>query len=812
MRIPLLFGVCALLLFALTGYALVDIWRQEMTLRRIGETRKSFEAAVNELDTTVLLSRAGLLRNYDAIVAASDRAMAALREIDALDTDMPALAGAVEAARKQQEEKQDLIEQFKSENALLQNSLVYFTALGKDLQQTGDGALSNTVSALAAVMLAFTLNPSDDNAAPLTASISRLATQAIDPSHMKSRDSLAAHAQLIQSTLAGVDQLVQSVLTRARSDGVSDAVAAAEIRHTSLTRAYLVAFSIATVLAASACIAIGFQLRTKIRTIRARKELDTIVADMTLHSINASTVQLNAIVQETLRRLAVWAGADRARYVSAGMRRMSYDSMPGSSQGSCAALEAFALADNGRDFIYVRRGRAVEDAALSRALAGVDVATWVCYRSGDTRRGSLLTLECQRGGFHYGEEVLNLLRGPLDAISDAIDRVIQKAEQRALEARLNQAQRLEAVGTFASGIAHNLNNITAAIRGHAEMAGETQHRQTLDRHIREILKGADRAHDVVSEIMAFGRSDASARKSADLSALVGETLRLLSPSVPASVRLEPDIAAGVTASIDARQIEQVLLNLIRNAWQAIGEGRGVVRVRLETREQAGAMILSHGTAEPGRYTVLTVADNGEGMDETAQDRLFEPFFSTREGGNGLGLATVKRIVADHRGALDMESTLGRGSTIRVWLPVDAANPADGAIPEAEGTGERILLVGRNKAERLKMEETVAALGYEPVGFSDPDLAVGTLPAFAFDAVLLLTRRNHAGEYRDLLKAIGRDLPVVIVGPPETVPQVVDAAAMVDVVHRPITPSALAAALARAIQQRASLKTPEMPPA
>lgn len=812
MRIPLLFGVCALLLFALTGYALVDIWRQEMTLRRIGETRKSFEAAVNELDTTVLLSRAGLLRNYDAIVAASDRAMAALREIDALDTDMPALAGAVEAARKQQEEKQDLIEQFKSENALLQNSLVYFTALGKGLQQTGDGALSNTVSALAAVMLAFTLNPSDDNAAPLTASISRLAAQAIDPSHAKSRDSLTAHAQLIQSTLAGVDQLVQSVLTRARTDGVSDAVAAAEIRHTSLTRAYLVAFSIATVLAASACIAIGFQLRTKIRTIRARKELDTIVADMTLHSINASTVQLNAIVQETLRRLAVWAGADRARYVSAGMRRMSYDSMPGSSQGSCAALEAFALADDGRDFIYVRRGGAVADAELSRALVGADVATWFCHRSGDTRRGSLVTLECQRGGFHYGEEVLNLLRGPLDAISDAIDRVIQKAEQRALEARLNQAQRLEAVGTFASGIAHNLNNITAAIRGHAEMAGEAQHRQTLDRHIREILKGADRAHDVVSEIMAFGRSDASARKSADLSALVGETLRLLSPSVPASVQLRPDIAAGVVASIDTRQIEQVLLNLIRNAWQAIGEGRGVVRVRLETREQAGAMILSHGTAEPGRYAVLTVDDDGEGMDETAQDRLFEPFFSTREGGNGLGLATVKRIVADHRGALDMESTLGRGSTIRVWLPVDADNPAEGAMPEAEGTGERILLVGRNKAERLKMEETVAALGYEPVGFSDPDLAVGTLPAFAFDAMLLLTRRNHAGEYRDLLKAIGRDLPVVIVGPPETVPQVVDAAAMVDVVHRPITPSALAAALARAIQQRASLKTPEMPPA
>lgn len=200
------------------------------------------------------------------------------------------------------------------------------------------------------------------------------------------------------------------------------------------------------------------------------------------------------------------------------------------------------------------------------------------------------------------------------------------------------------------------------------------------------------------------------------------------------------------------------------------------------------------------------------MNETAQDRLFEPFFSTREGGNGLGLATVKRIVADHRGALDIESTVGRGSTIRVWLPVDGGDPAEGTIPKTEATGERILLLGRNKAERLKMEETVAAFGYEPVGFSDLDLAIRMLSASSFDAVLLLTRRNHPGEYRDLLKAIGRDLPVVIVGPPETVPEIVDAGAMVEVVHRPIIPSALAASLVRAVQQRNGLKTPAMPPA
>src|SRR5690606_11441132 len=156
---------------------------------------------------------------------------------------------------------------------------------------------------------------------------------------------------------------------------------------------------------------------------RARKELDATVTDMTLQSVNAGMAQLNTIVQETLRRVAAWAGADRARYVSAGIRRMSYDSIPGSSHGSCSSLEEFALANDERDFIYVRQGRAVKDTDLSEALRGVDVTTWFCYRSGDSRHSSLLTLECQHGGFRYGEEVLNLMRGSLDAVSNVIGRV-----------------------------------------------------------------------------------------------------------------------------------------------------------------------------------------------------------------------------------------------------------------------------------------------------------------------------------------------------------------------------------------------------
>ncbi len=809
MRMTVIFGGSALLLLILTGLAVVDLWGQEATLRRISETSKSHEAASNELHSTVLQARAGLLRNYDAMVGASDRTMASLREIETLGKRMPVFADVVKRAREQQEQQLVLIEQFKSENALLQNSLVYFSALSRGLQQSppDDAPLKTTVGELATSMLAFILDPSDGNAAMLQAGISKLKAKGGDPSQAGSRDNLVAHTQLVNSILPGVDELVRSILSGSDANRiVGETLAAAEERHASLTRTYLAAFSIAAALAAAACVAIGFQLRTKMRTIRARKELDAIVADMMLHSINANTGQLNAIIEEALQRVAAWARADRARYVSADPPAVSYDSMPSSPRGSSKFLEQFAQQHGGHEFIYLRRGQATVDVELSKALLSTNVATWFCYRSADSRRGSLLTLEREQGRFRYGEDVLNLLRGPLDAISDAIGRVIQKTEQRALEVRLNQAQRLEAVGTFASGIAHNLNNITAAIRGHAEMAGDARHETALDRHLKEILKAADRAHDVVSEIMAFGRPGHLVRQKTDVSTLVRDSVRLLAASVPESVRVEHDVADAAFAAVDARQIEQVLLNLVRNAWQAVGTRDGVVRIGLETREHVGTVQLSHGVAEPGRYVVLSVTDNGGGMTQDVQDRLFEPFFSTRETGNGLGLATVKRIVAAHRGTLDVRSQAGSGSTASVWLPVEGPDAVEDITAATEGSGERILLVGYDKAERLKIEETVAALGYEPVSFSDQDRALDMLSASSFDALLLLTHPGHASKHLAILRAGSTRLPIVVVATAEAMPEIADGAGVIDVVHRPVIPAVLAASLAKAVRHGAKLDT------
>ena len=802
MRVTFLFGGSALVLLIMTGLPLLDLWRQELVLRSISEASVNHEAASNELHSAVLRARAGLLRDYDTMVAASDRAMASLRTIESLGERMPAFADAVKRASEQQQEQLVQIEHFKSENALLQNSLVYFSALSKGFQQSlsNEPHLRNIIGKIVTSMLAFTLDPSNDNAKMLQAGVTELRGMDGDPSQARSRDNLVAHGQLVISILPGVDQLVRSILSGTDAKRiVGEALTAAAARHASLTRAYLIAFSIAAALAAAACVAIGFQLRTKMQTIRARKALDAIIADMMLHSINANTSQLNAIIEKALQKVADWARADRARYVSAGSPAVSYDSVRNSLRGPSEFLEQFALQDSGHEFIYLRRGQREVDPELSKALMSAEVSTWFCYRSAESRHGSLLTLERYQGSFRYGEDVLNLLRGPLDAISDAIDRVIQKNEQRSLEARLNQAQRLEAVGTFASGIAHNLNNITAAIRGHAEMAGEVRQGAALDRHLNEIIKAADRAHDVVSEIMAFGRPGHLVRSKTNVAALVRDTVQLLAASVPKSVKLECNVIDEAFATVDAQQIEQVLLNLVRNAWQAIDKDNGVVRIDLKCRRSAGTVELSHGAVEPGLYIILSVTDNGSGMTQDVQDRIFEPFFSTRETGNGLGLATVKRIVASHHGTLDVSSHLGSGSTVSIWLPVESSGAIGDATTGTEGSGERILLIGSNRAERLKIEETVAALGYEPISFSDRDPIFDLISPASVDVILLLTHPGNPSKHLAMLRASGARLPIVVVATAEAMPEIDDDAGVVDVLCRPLIPAVLAVSLAKAIR-------------
>ena len=727
------------------------------------------------------------------MVEASGQMRQSLRNIDAMAAAMPRFESVLAASAKVNTDREALIEEFKSQNALLQNSLAYFRALSDELYRSpaGSEAMKSATGDLAVAMLGFLFDASERSAAALRSSIVAFDNAPRESGNGRVAKRLIAHAMVVMHTLPEVDRLVHSIIRQSESGeagGLSSELSLSEAQHSREMQAYLMAFYGAAIFAALLSVVMGYRLRTKIRIIKARRELDTIISAMTLRSLNAGTSELDGIIEQALDRIAFWAGADRARYLSIGNKRINYSSRAADGNAERAACEYLERLAPDDDFIYVTALRSVRDSELRDALGRANISAWFCYRSKDSRKGSILTLERKDGDFLYGGDMLDLLRGTLDAISAAIDRVVLETERRALEDRLHQAQRLETIGTFASGIAHNFNNIAAAIQGHAEMASRLAGQMNVRRHLSEIGKAADRAQSVIGEIMEFGRPVEGAYETFDISQTAQEIARLVTPSLSEAIEINLAIAEPVYAHANSGQIQQILLNLTNNALQAL-DGAGHVLISAERVELGRSSVLTHGSIAPGRYTVLSVSDDGRGMKQSTQSRLFEPFFTTRSSGNGLGLATVKHIVTEHGGAINVQSAVGKGTSVSIWLPFDEtiAQRTSG-----RGAGQRVLIIDSDAEELAREEETVAALGYEPVSFSDSRKA---LDAFAagienFDAVLIVDHGSALVPIAADFLAFRADIPIILaVGDASLID--LQATGLKEIIGKPLTPSKLA---------------------
>ncbi len=297
----------------------------------------------------------------------------------------------------------------------------------------------------------------------------------------------------------------------------------------------------------------------------------------------------------------------------------------------------------------------------------------------------------------------------LDGIALDFTDLRRAEEERAqLEARMQETQRLESLGGLAGGIAHDFNNLLVAMLGHATLAREEL---TPDHpaqpSLSSIERAARRAADLCRQMLAYAGMGSVAEERIDLREVVEELRDLLRASIPRTITLETEQdhePAGV--EVDPSQLRQVVLNLITNASEAIGAGPGCIDMSVrqsEIDEAELAGFLLGETLEPGRYVVLRVRDDGCGMDEGAQRRIFEPFYTTKFQGRGLGLAAVLGIVRRCRGALRIESAPGQGTTMTVLLrPV--ALPVDVALPEAPSLaaqvdGGHVLLVEDDEAAR-----------------------------------------------------------------------------------------------------------------
>jgi len=395
---------------------------------------------------------------------------------------------------------------------------------------------------------------------------------------------------------------------------------------------------------------------------------------------------------------------------------------------------------------------------------------------------------------------------------DITERKAAEEERLRLEQRLRQAEKLEAVGRLAGGIAHDFNNILGGILGYAEMLSESAPPGTpLRRYADNVLTGANRASNLVAQILSYSRSQRGERRTVDLCRAVAETIELVRGSLPPRLNLDVTLPKAPLHVVgDATQLHQVAMNLCTNAIHAMGQS-GTLRVSLEAVDTSAERVFAHATLRPGAYARLAVQDDGSGMDATTLARIFEPFFTTKEvgQGTGLGLALVYGIVTDSGGAIDVASTPGRGSRFAIYLPrVEApvAEKDSEAAPLARGNGERVLVVDDEEALVAVTSEVLRRIGYEPVGCAD---GAAALVAFetskdGIDAAILdeVMPQLSGTQLARELRGQRPDLPIVLVSG-YTGPMLMERAlgvGITEVLKKPVQSREMAAALARALKR------------
>jgi len=397
-------------------------------------------------------------------------------------------------------------------------------------------------------------------------------------------------------------------------------------------------------------------------------------------------------------------------------------------------------------------------------------------------------------------------------LRDVSERKRAQVERDRLDAQLREAQKMEALGNMAGGIAHDFNNILGAILGYGEMAAErVPDDAKLRQQLGAILDAGRRGKSLVEQILTFTRHVARDRRPVALLPILREVREQLAASIPANIDLRLRIEdESATVLGDPTQIHQVVMNLATNAAQAMNGGGGILELGLRVDTLESTRNLTHGRLEAGSYAVISVRDSGSGIAPEVLPRIFEPFYTTKGPGRGtgLGLALVHAIVREQRGAIDVTTALGKGSTFAAYLPLtrpgaDQDKLAQPAAPRAHG--QSILVVDDDPAMLSLAEDMLAELGYEPSGYPSGEEALAAFAAAPdrFDAALSDERMPGLSglELAARLKAVRATLPVVIAtgyGGPD-LEQRARAAGVAEIVPKPYTLAALSQALSRTLR-------------
>jgi len=318
-------------------------------------------------------------------------------------------------------------------------------------------------------------------------------------------------------------------------------------------------------------------------------------------------------------------------------------------------------------------------------------------------------------------------------------------ERNTLEKKLLHAQKMEGIGTLAAGVAHDFNNILSGIFGFSQLAknhlGKPEKAMS---DIDQVLQCAERATQLVQQILAFSRKNDQEKKPLQIGFVVKEALKLIRSSLPSTITIQHNILSEALVLANPTQIHQVIMNLCTNAYHAMMKDGGVLQVKLEDVSFLENQALPGLNLLPGNYIKLEVKDSGHGMDAATRERIFDPYFTTKEKdrGTGLGLALVFGIVNGHGGHIEVYSEQGRGTVVQIFFPTAAAGkkPVKPAEPEqaATGAGERIMLVDDDQGIRSSTRAMLEDLGFRVTTHGDGASAFDEFEKTPWDFDLILT--------------------------------------------------------------------------
>ena len=312
----------------------------------------------------------------------------------------------------------------------------------------------------------------------------------------------------------------------------------------------------------------------------------------------------------------------------------------------------------------------------------------------------------------------DVIVGAVVTFIDITERIKAEKLKNKLETQLQQANKMEAIGTLAGGIAHDFNNILAAILGYADMARDDIPESSPAKHqLEEVLKASNRAKDLVNHILTFSRQSSGDRTPLQPNFIVKEALKLLRASIPTTIEITENIASECGNILaNSTQIHQVVMNLCTNAAQAMDEEGGALSVGLKMVELSAADLANELTSRPGPYVMISVEDTGTGINPQIIDRIFDPYFTTKAVGNGtgMGLAVVNGIVKNHKGIIRVESELGKGTIFKIYFPeIKAEAKKEVTISEALTGGNEHILVVDDEAILVNLTKIrLEKLGYK----------------------------------------------------------------------------------------------------